>query len=341
MQHSTVIAADIAKHSFQCARFSHGRVLKDNLKINRHRFESLIQSDRPMTLIMESCSGAQHWARLAKANGHEAILVPPKAVAAVRQGHKTDANDALAIFDVANSVNFKPAVQKDLDTQALQSLMNIRRHYQEEKTRLNNVLRGHLSEYGLVFAKGQAALKRAIPSILEEAENGLPHCLRDPIHRLWQDWIRADQHVSELTQQLMHRLNALAVARDLMTLPGVGPVNAAGLLCALGDGQAFTKGRQAAAFVGTAPKQHSTGGKVTQTGIDRRGGHSVLRANLVQGAWSVLLRINARGPVSDTERWLGALSERRGERKAVIAMANKTVRRAWAIINRHHRTDHS
>jgi len=341
MQHSTVIAADIAKHSFQCARFSNGRALRGNHNYSRRKFESLLHADKPFTLIMESCSGAQHWARLAKANGHEAILVPPKAVASVRQGQKTDANDALAIFDVANSVNFKPAIQKDLDTQSLQSLTTIRRHYQDEKTRLNNALRGHLSEYGLVFAKGQASLKRALPDILEDADNGLPHCLRDPLHRLWQDWLQADQHVTELTQKLTDRLNTLPVARDLMALAGVGPINAAGLLCALGDGQAFKNGKQAGAFIGTAPKQYSTGGKVTQTGIDRRSGHTVLRANLVQGAWSVLLKIKARGPVSDTERWLRALSERRGERKAVIAMANKTVRQAWAIINQHHHTAHS
>ena len=36
-------------------------------------------------------------------------------------------------------------------------------------------------------------------------------------------------------------------ARRLMTIPGIGPVNATALVAALGDGQAFARGRDMAA----------------------------------------------------------------------------------------------
>jgi transposase len=42
-----------------------------------------------------------HWARAAERHGHEARIIPAKAVAPFRQGHKTDSNDALAEFSMS------------------------------------------------------------------------------------------------------------------------------------------------------------------------------------------------------------------------------------------------
>lgn len=77
----------------------------------------------------------------------------------------------------------------------------------------------------------------------------------------------------------------------LMEIEGVGETTAAMLYTTLGDGKQFKNGRQASAFVGLTPKQHSSGGKVFMIGIDKCGGVKELRSLLYLGAMSYVGRL--------------------------------------------------
>ena len=67
-------------------------------------------------------------------------------------------------------------------------------------------------------------------------------------------------------------------------------------------------------------------------GIDKQGGNKELRAALYQGALSVIskLPIEAR---TVKEAWLIELVKRAGVKRTCIALANKTVRTAWALLS--------
>jgi len=333
MHHRTVIAADIAKTNFQCIQFRNHQAVSKSKNYKRPAFENLITADKPMTLVMESCSGAHHWARLAEQHGHEVILIPPKTVTGFRQGHKTDTNDAYAIYDASRSVNLKLSVRKSLETQALQVLGSVRDGYQNRKKQLSNALRGHLAEFGIVMPKGYASLKRRLPGLLEDPDNGLPDAVRFALNEYWLDWQRTNVLEAKIADRIKAELKGIAAAKEVMKLEGIGPVNAVGLLCALGDGRGFNKGKEAAAYIGLTPKQHSTGGKEVYIGIGKQCGHKRLRSSLIQGARAMIIAVKTRGPVSETEHWLLALVERCGENRAAVALANKNVRRAWALIS--------
>lgn len=103
------------------------------------------------------------------------------------------------------------------------------------------------------------------------------------------------------------------------------------LYSTIGDGKQFTSGRQAAAFVGVTPKQHSSGGKTNMTGIIKNGGVKELRCALYQGALSYISRLPEE-PTTLKQAWLIQLRERLGIKRTCIALANKTVRTAWAIL---------
>jgi hypothetical protein len=51
VHHRTVIAADIAKTSFQCIRFRDNQPISKSKSYKRAAFEKLITTDKPMTLI--------------------------------------------------------------------------------------------------------------------------------------------------------------------------------------------------------------------------------------------------------------------------------------------------
>ena len=179
MNNDTIICADIAKDVFQVVMFRRGKRVSAKKGYKRAKFEQLIESKSSRCIwVMEACSGAQHWGRLVRCGGGQVILLCPRFVSRFRHHQKTDANDALAIYDAYCSSQMKPCPLKSVNQQGLQTLERVRQHYQDRKVKLSNAMRGHLAEFGIVFAKGYKHLKRQVPLILEDAANGLPYSAR-------------------------------------------------------------------------------------------------------------------------------------------------------------------
>ncbi len=69
------------------------------------------------------------------------------------------------------------------------------------------------------------------------------------------------KRIDELTQQLRQIVRQNDVAKRLMTMPGIGPVTAVSIAVLAAPSEMFSKGCDFAAWVGLAPRQHSTGGR--------------------------------------------------------------------------------
>jgi len=262
--------------------------------------------------------------------GHQVVMLAPKAVTPFRQGQKTDANDALAIGEAARRPTVRPVAIKSLSQQSLQSMLRMRAHLSDDLTATSNMLRGLLMEYGEVFRKGFAALKQHLPLILEDAENELPMAFRQSLDRMWQHWLMLEQTLKEFEKPLRREIDSILACRRLQQLEGVGPINAAGLYIVLGDGKSFSSGREASAYIGLTPKQHSSGGKVSMRGIGKTTGHKQLRSTLIQGVRAIVYK---KCPANAKGEWLHRLILRAGHGKASVALANRTVRQAWAMLN--------
>lgn len=119
--------------------------------------------------------------------------------------------------------------------------------------------------------------------------------------------------------------------RRLMTIPGIGPLAATGLLAAAGKATQFRKARHTAAWLGLTPREHSTGGKTTLLGISKRGS-SYLRRLFVHRARSCLLHLDrSRDRLGS---WLDGLQKRMHNNKSVVALAAKMVRVAWVVFTK-------
>lgn len=335
MKQGNVIAIDLAKNSFQvCVMNQNGKVLV-NKPMSRKQLATYLIKQPPAIVAMEACGGAQHWGRQAAAYGHEVRLLSPRQVKPYRQGHKTDAKDALAIAIACRQPAVKYAGLMSLEQQSLQSDKRVQEHLCDQRTATGNLLRALVAEFGLVIPKGIAALKRRLPEILEDAENGLPLSVRESLHEAWRLWQHQARSLQELEQLLARRVQATPACAALEQLESVGSKNAVGLYVALGDGRQYKNGREAAACIGLTPKQHSTGGKVKLGSIGKFTGNQRLRSSLIVGARSVVNALARREPRNDKECWLKALMERRGPGRAAVALANKTVRTAWAMLYYH------
>jgi len=108
------------------------------------------------------------------------------------------------------------------------------------------------------------------------------------------------------------------------------PVVATAIVAAIGNGAAFRKGREFAAWLGIVPRQYSTGGKAKLLGISKRG-NVYLRKILIHGARAAVLRIKRdRVPIG---AWLDRLDARAHKNVVVVAMANNLARIAWAVLS--------
>jgi len=99
---------------------------------------------------------------------------------------------------------------------------------------------------------------------------------------------------------------------------------------AIGNGAAFRKGRDFAAWLGLVPRQYSTGGKAKLLGISKRG-NIYLRKVLIHGARAAAMRIKRDRFTIGT--WMNALEARAPRNVLVVAMANKLARIAWAVLS--------
>ena len=116
-----------------------------------------------------------------------------------------------------------------------------------------------------------------------------------------------------------------------MRLSGVGPTTATALLAMIGNGHEFKCGRQFSAWLGLVPGQHSSGGKA-RLGRITKAGDPYMRSLLVLGARAVLN--SAKNKTDSVSQWASALAERRGYWRAIVAIAAKNARMAWAVLSR-------
>lgn len=325
----TTVGLDIAKQVIQVhAIDARGKpVLRKAFK--RHQVLPFF-ANLPQCLIgIEACGGAHDWARRLSALGHTVKLMAPQFVKPYVKGNKHDVADAEAICEAVTRPSMRFVPIKAPEQQALQALHRARQSFVSARTAQANQIRGLLAEFGLVMPKGLAALKQRIPDILADAENGLPDEFRALIQTLSQHLNVLHGQVEAMTKNLENAHQANPLSRRLAQIPGVGPLIATALLAAIGDIHEFTHGRQLAAWLGLVPKQSSTGGKTHLLGISKRG-DTYLRTLLIHGARSALLA--AQRKAASTNLWVTRLAERRHPNIAAVALANKNVRIAFALL---------
>ena len=179
----------------------------------------------------------------------------------------------------------------------------------------------------MVFVQKPAKLRAAMADILENADNALTPMMRNMIGILWDEWKTVEQQIDELTDRLAA---SDAGCCRLRQIPGIGPIVATAIVAAIGDGAAFRKGRESAAWLGLVPRKYSTGGKAKLLGISKRG-NIYLRKVLIYGARAAAMRIKRdRFPIG---AWMNALEARAPRNVLVMAMANKLVRIAWVVFS--------
>jgi transposase len=206
---------------------------------------------------------------------------------------KNDAADAAAICEAVTRPAMLFVPVKEEQQQIILCLHRTRQGFIEERTACYNRLRGLIAEFGIVLPQKVACLRREIGAHLEDLPGYANLCVGD----LLAHTAELDTRIAEYDRAIAQAARDDARSKRLMKLPGIGPVTASALLASMGGGHDFSSGRQVAAWIGLVPGQYSSGDK--------------------QDRFS---------------RWARSLQERRVYWRAVIGIAAKNARLAWALL---------
>jgi transposase len=232
-------------------------------------------------------ASAHYWARELSQFGHTVRLIAPQFVRPYRKNPKNDGNDAEAICEAVSRPNMRFVPVKSVAQQAVLTVHQARELLVGDRTALVNQIRGLLAEYGIVVPQGIAHLRRVLPSVLEDAVNGLPVLVREVVAELQERLWDLDERIATYDRRIAQLARQSEAAQCLMQLEGVGAATATAIVATIGDGKAFKNGRQFAAWLGLVPQQYASGGKTRLGHISKRG-NVYLRTLLIHGARSVL-----------------------------------------------------
>jgi len=324
-----VVGIDLGKTLFHLVGLdSTGRVVVRK-RCSRTQLLAFTANIRTQRIGMEACSGAHFLARALQQQGHEVRLMPAQYVKPYVKTNKSDYIDAEAIAEAVQrqSMRFVPLkTEEQLD---LQAVHRVRERWVMRRTAVINQIRGLLLERGITLPKGRSHLEEGLPEILAEAHTRFSGSIFVLLTQLRIELDQLSTRIEEMDALIARTSKENDACQRLTSIPGVGPVTATALVAAIGNGSAFRKGRDLAAWVGLVPREYSTGGKQRLLGISKQG-NSYLRRLFVQCARSILRFRERQGAPFGV--WLTQLMSRSPQNVVVVALANKLVRTAWAVL---------
>ena len=328
----TTIGIDLAKSVFAVSGAdARGKVVVRR-QLRRAQVLEFMRQLAPCVVGMESCGGANYWARALGKLGLEVRLMSPALVRPYRTSpNKHDRNDADAICEAVRRPQMRYVAVKSVAQQDLLALHRVRAQLMKQRIAQSNQIRALLHERGVVARLGAKGLRQALTQALAAENSEVSGAMGELLLEL-SGWLReTEQRIATITRRIERAVKDDERSQRLMEVPGAGPLISSALVAMVGNAREFKSGRELSAYLGLTPRQHSSGGKTVMLGISKHGDR-YLRTLLIHGARSLLYR-NYRGAHSRAA-WAARLCARRGPNVAAVALANHNARVLWALLSR-------
>src|SRR5262249_17704180 len=222
-------------------------------KLARGRIAARLANVPPCLIGIEAGMATHYVARELLVLGHDVRQVPPAYAKPFRQGHKNDFRDAHAIAEAVQRPSTHCVPVKTDAQLELQALHRVRSRLIGGRTAVINQIRSFLLERGIAVRQGLRFLRQQLPQVLATRTDVLSPRMIRIIEDLSSDWRRLGGRIEHVTEEIELLANDSEAGRQLMTVPGIGPIIASAMVAAIGNGAAFAKGRDFAAWLGLVP----------------------------------------------------------------------------------------
>ena len=239
--------------------------------------------------------------------------------------NKTDRNDARALAQIMRTGWYRQVHVKSRQCRLWRSLLVARRTVLNEMRSVENVVRAVLREAGLKL--GTPARTAFAARVRELAgDDPLVMTLVEPLLAILATML--DQ-LTRLTKQVLNIVRQEEVCRQLMSVPGVGPLTALAFRATIDDPARFKRSRDVGAHLGLTPARYQSGETDIQGRISRCG-DELARTALYEAAHTLLVRSQKW---SSLRAWGMKVAKHRGMARARVAVARKLaviLHRMWS-----------
>ena len=290
-------------------------------------FRQVFQPRSSMRILIESSTESEWVAQCLEDLGHEVIVADPNFAAMYgdrTRRVKTDRRDAAALAMACRTGVYRPAHRIGTATRHRRQHLRIREHLVRTRTSTVNALRAILRQQGVRVRTGhpETLLARLAHVELDAAVQAIVAPLLALLRAVASELRTADRWATTTAE-------GDATIRQLMTVPGVGPITALTYAATLDTPARFGgDAARASAYVGLVPREYSSGER-QQRGRITKIGPPTIRRLLVQAAWSVWIRPGVAG--AGLHEWVTRLAARRGRRVAIVALARRLGRLLFAV----------
>lgn len=322
------VAIDLGGRESQiCVRRSDGTIVAEErwpTRSLRRYLERLAKS----RVVVETCAEAFGVADAARETGHEAVVVPATLVRALgvgARGLKNDVRDARNLSEASCRMASLPSVHVPSQMSRERKMAcGMREALVASRTKLVNSVRGWLrgQALGALQTGAVVSFPGRVRRLVEKHGRPAPGCVERQLLTI--------DHLNEQIAAADKDLEAVAksdqTCRQLMSVPGVGPLTAVRFLAAIDQVERFPNAHAVQSYIGLTPGEDSSSDRRRNTSITKAGSRQ-LRWCLVQAAW-VAQRVRPSDPMV---LWARGIAERRGKGIATVALARKLAGILYAL----------
>jgi transposase len=229
--------------------------------------------------------------------------------------NKTDRNDARGIAQIMRTGWYRAVHVKSPRCRSWRALLTARRMLLNKRRDVENGIRALLREVGL---KVGTPSRKDFPARVRElaADDPVLMSLAESLLSVIEVMTR---EVERLTKRAIDEVRVEPTCRQLMTVPGVGPLTALAFRATIDQPGRFRKSRDVGAHLGLTPRRYQSGETDVQGRISRCG-DELARTALYEAAHSLLIRSTKW---SALRAWGMNIAKRRGMARARVAVARK------------------
>src|SRR5215471_117291 len=171
------------------------------------------------------------------------------------QINKSDRNDAVGLARIMQCGWYKEVQVKSLSCHEVRAVLISRAQLVKTKVDLENQIRGLLKNHGLVIGKaGGNIFRRRAEELVGEY-----HLLREAVRSLLAVHEVVRREIADLTRKLLALARNNDASRRLMTVPGIGAINALAFCAAIDEPSRFRRSRSVGAYFGLTPRRYASG----------------------------------------------------------------------------------
>jgi transposase len=275
-------------------------------------------------VVLETCAEAFHFADALQSQGHQVRVVAATLVRSLgvgARGIKNDRRDAQVLSEVSTRIDLQGVHVPSHLSRERKAQSTAREALVTARTQLINATRGWLRTQVVRVRTGATeSFPRRVREALGTEVPEYVQWLLASIETLNAQLVAAEKTLRKVAE-------ADPLCRQLMTVPGVGPMTSVRFVAAVDRVDRFADAHALQSYLGLVPGEDSSGDRQRRTSITKAGSAPVRRV-LVQAALTAKRRFREEPMV----QWALEIEKRRGKHIATVALARKIAGVLFAML---------